>query len=75
LLPIDEFLDENPLPVALSKDDKLLINKDAKENVRFVNRQIITTDNTLTLDRDPNRPRPLITVLHWYPQARKKVKR
>lgn len=74
LLPIDEFLDENPMPVALSKDGKLLINKDPKAHIQFVKRQIIGTDNTLVLDRDPQRPRPLITVLHWWPQLGKKKK-
>jgi L-ascorbate metabolism protein UlaG (beta-lactamase superfamily) len=74
LLPIDEFLDENPMPVALSKNDTLLINKDPKMSVQFVKRQIITSDNTLVLDRDPARPRPLITVLHWWPQPGKKKK-
>jgi L-ascorbate metabolism protein UlaG (beta-lactamase superfamily) len=74
LLPLDEFLEDNPLAVALSKDDKLIINKDkeAKAVLRFVKGQIIKTDNTLTLDRDPARPRPLLTVLHWWPQAGKK---
>jgi L-ascorbate metabolism protein UlaG (beta-lactamase superfamily) len=78
LLPLDEFLEDNPLPVALSKDDKLLINKDKdlKDVLRFIKGKIITTDNTLTLDRDPARPRPLLTVLHWWPQAgKKKVKK
>ena len=74
LLSIDEFLDENPMAVALSKDGKLLINKDASKHIQFVKRQIITTDNTLVLDRDPQRPRPLITVLHWWPQLGKKKK-
>jgi L-ascorbate metabolism protein UlaG (beta-lactamase superfamily) len=74
LLPVDEFLDENPMPVALSKNDALLINKDPKANVQFVKRQLITSDNTLVLDRDPARPRPLITVLHWWPQPGKKKK-
>jgi L-ascorbate metabolism protein UlaG (beta-lactamase superfamily) len=71
LLPVDEFIDDNPFPVALSKDDKLVINKDAKMNVQFVKRQIISTDNSLTLDRDKARPHPVITVLHWWPQVRK----
>jgi len=62
------------MPVALSKNDALLINKDPKMNIQFVKRQIVTTDNTLVLDRDPARPRPLITVLHWWPQPGKKKK-
>ncbi len=72
LLPVDEFLDDNPLPVALSKNYELLVNKDPKTNVQFVRRQIVSTDNTITLDRDPGRPHPVITVLHWWPQVGKK---
>jgi L-ascorbate metabolism protein UlaG (beta-lactamase superfamily) len=72
LLPVDEFLEDNPLPVALSKDGKLLVNKEPKMNAPFVRRQIIGTDNNLTLDRDPGRPRPVVTVLHWWPQVGKK---
>ena len=65
-----------PLPVALSKNYELLVNKDPKMNAQFVRRQIIGTDNTITLDRDPGRSRPVITVLHWWPQVgKKKVKK
>lgn len=71
LLTIDEFIDENPLPIALSKDDKLILNKDAKTNVQFVKRQIAATDSNLILERDANRPHPVIAVLHWWPQQRK----
>jgi L-ascorbate metabolism protein UlaG (beta-lactamase superfamily) len=74
LLPVDEFLDENPATVALVKDGELMINKDKPMNARFVKANIIKTDNTLVLDRDPNRPRPLLTVLHWWPQIGKKKK-
>ncbi|HYT95658.1 MAG TPA: MBL fold metallo-hydrolase [Gemmataceae bacterium] len=70
LLTVDEFLDGNPATVALSKDGGLIINKDKSMNARFVRKSIITTDNTIVLDRDPNRPRPLLTVLHWWPQPR-----
>jgi L-ascorbate metabolism protein UlaG (beta-lactamase superfamily) len=71
LLPVDEFIDESPLPVALSKDDKLILNKDAKANVAFVKRQIAATDNNLILERDAGRPHPVVVVLHWWPQQRK----
>jgi L-ascorbate metabolism protein UlaG (beta-lactamase superfamily) len=74
LLTVDEFLDENPATVALSKDGGLMINKDPKTSARFVRTNIIKTDNRLVLDRDPNRPRPLLTVLHWWPQIGKKKK-
>jgi L-ascorbate metabolism protein UlaG (beta-lactamase superfamily) len=73
LLTVDEFLEDVPAAaVALCKDYGLLINKEPKENARFVRTQIVRTDNTLFLDRDPKRPRPLVTVLHWWPQAGKK---
>jgi L-ascorbate metabolism protein UlaG (beta-lactamase superfamily) len=78
LLPLDEFLEDNPMRVALSKDDKLILNKEKedKEILRFVKKEVIRSDNTLTLDRDAARPRPVITVLHWWPQpGKKKVKR
>jgi L-ascorbate metabolism protein UlaG (beta-lactamase superfamily) len=71
LLPVDEFIDESPLPVALSKDDKLDLNKDSKTNVAFVKRKIAATDNNLILERDASRPHPVIVVLHWWPQQRK----
>jgi L-ascorbate metabolism protein UlaG (beta-lactamase superfamily) len=72
LLTIDEFLDDNPAPaLALSKDDALVISKDRKEWGRLANRESIKADNTLILDRDPNRPRPLLTVLNWMPQLKK----
>jgi L-ascorbate metabolism protein UlaG (beta-lactamase superfamily) len=74
LLTVDEFLDDNPATVALVKDGGLMINKDKAMNARFVRTNILKTDNTLVLDRDPNRPRPLLTVLHWWPQIGKKKK-
>jgi len=75
LLPLDEFLDENPLPVALSKNDKLILNKEkeTKDILRFIKGKVLTSDNTLTLDRDKARPRPVIAILHWWPLDRKKV--
>jgi L-ascorbate metabolism protein UlaG (beta-lactamase superfamily) len=32
----------------------------------------IAKDNTLVLNRDKERPRPLVTVLHWWPRTKKK---
>ncbi|MCC6418338.1 MAG: MBL fold metallo-hydrolase [Gemmataceae bacterium] len=75
LLTVDEFLDEAPVgAVALSKDGGLEINKEPKDNARFVRSGILKSDNTLTLDRDAKRPRPTLVVLHWWPQPGKKKK-
>ena len=38
-------------------------------------RRVATTDeNTITLNRDPNRPRPLIVQLHYWPKEEKEKK-
>jgi L-ascorbate metabolism protein UlaG (beta-lactamase superfamily) len=51
LLPPTEFLEDQPKArVAVSKD------------------------NRLSLNRDPQRPRPLITVLHYWPKAQRNAK-
>jgi hypothetical protein len=75
LLTVDEFLDENPAPaMAVSRDNALLINKDRAMNSRFLRMWSAKSDNTLVLDKDKDRPRPLLTVLHWWPQVGKKKK-
>jgi L-ascorbate metabolism protein UlaG (beta-lactamase superfamily) len=76
LLTVDEFLDGPPAAgVALSRNGGLLFSKDDKDHARFVRTGILASDNTLTLDRDPKRPRPAVVVLHWWPQpGKKKVK-
>src|SRR5262249_8568912 len=75
LLTVDEFLDDNPAPaIGVSRDDALLINKDRKENSRFLRMWGGKSDNTIVLDKDKDRPRPLVTVLHWWPQVGKKKK-
>jgi L-ascorbate metabolism protein UlaG (beta-lactamase superfamily) len=33
----------------------------------------ISKDNTLVLNRDKERPRPLVAVLHWWPRTKKKA--
>jgi L-ascorbate metabolism protein UlaG (beta-lactamase superfamily) len=33
----------------------------------------VAKDNTLVLNRDKERPRPLVAVLHWWPRAKKKA--
>lgn len=73
LLTVDEFLEDNPAPaIAVSRDNALLINKDSKQNARFLRMWSAKSDNTIVLDRDKDRPRPLVTVLHWWPQVGKK---
>ena len=37
-------------------------------------RVAVSKDNKLILTRDPNRPRPLITVLHYWPQVQREAK-
>ncbi|MCI0462722.1 MAG: MBL fold metallo-hydrolase [Gemmataceae bacterium] len=73
LLTVDEFLDSPPAAaVALSKNGGLIYDKEGKDHARFVRSGILTSDNRLTLDRDPKRPRPTVVVLHWWPQPGKK---
>jgi L-ascorbate metabolism protein UlaG (beta-lactamase superfamily) len=74
LLPIDEFVDENPYRVAVVRDDELIINKDAARNASWLRQQSPKSDNTIVLDRQGDRPRPLIVGLHYWPQADKKKK-
>jgi len=33
----------------------------------------VARDNTLVLNRDKERPRPLVVLLHWWPRAKKKA--
>jgi L-ascorbate metabolism protein UlaG (beta-lactamase superfamily) len=72
LLPIDEFVDENPYPVAVVRDDVLVVNPKARENVSWLRKESPKSDNTIVLDRTDKGPRPVIVGLHYWPQAEKK---
>lgn len=73
LLPLDEFLEDNPAPaLALSKDGGLVISKDRKEWLKLAKAGLLKADNKLTLERDAKRAGPVLTVLHWWPQPERK---
>jgi L-ascorbate metabolism protein UlaG (beta-lactamase superfamily) len=74
LLPIDEFVDGNPYPVAVVKDDVLIVNKKPRDNVEWLRQWEPKSDNTIVLDRKDDRPRPVIVGLHYWPQAEKQKK-
>jgi L-ascorbate metabolism protein UlaG (beta-lactamase superfamily) len=72
LLPIDEFVDENPYPVAVVRDEVLIVNPKARENISWLRKESPKSDNTIVLDRTDKGPRPVIVGLHYWPQAEKK---
>jgi L-ascorbate metabolism protein UlaG (beta-lactamase superfamily) len=73
LLTIEEFVDGNPYRVAVSRDDKIRVklNSDASDNYTWLKKESPQSDNTLILDRNDDRPRPVIVGLHYWPQASK----
>lgn len=74
LLPIDEFVDENPYPVAVVRDGALIVNKDASRNAAWLKTESVKSDNTIALDRKDARPRPVIVGLHYWPRQKDKSK-
>jgi L-ascorbate metabolism protein UlaG (beta-lactamase superfamily) len=74
LLPIDEFVDENPYPAAVVRDDVLVVNPKPRQNAAWLRKESPKSDNTLVLDRQGDRPHPVIVGLHYWPQKEKKKK-
>jgi L-ascorbate metabolism protein UlaG (beta-lactamase superfamily) len=73
LLPLDEFLEDNPAPsLALSSNGALELIKDRKEWTKRARAGIRAYDNKLTLERDAKRAGPVIAVLNWQPQPERK---
>jgi L-ascorbate metabolism protein UlaG (beta-lactamase superfamily) len=72
LLPVDEFVDGNPLPCAIVRDYKLIYNKEPGKNPEWVRTNSLKGDNMLILERDPARKGPVIVNLHYWPQTDKK---
>jgi L-ascorbate metabolism protein UlaG (beta-lactamase superfamily) len=61
VLPVDEFLEDQP-----ARNVVRLSDSEKDESKR---------QNTITLNRDPNRPRPLIVQLHYWPKEEKEEKK
>jgi len=72
LLPVDEFIEDNPLQCAVVRDGKLIYNKDRANRLGWLREESKGSDNTLVLERDPNRKGPVIVNLHYWPQVGKK---
>jgi L-ascorbate metabolism protein UlaG (beta-lactamase superfamily) len=74
LLPIDEFVDENPYPVAVVREDQVIVNKKPRENASWLRKESPKSDNSIVLERGDDRPHPVIVGLHYWPQEGKKKK-
>jgi len=76
LLPVDEFIDDNPIKCAVIRNDVLVYSKSPATNVSWLREMERTPyDNTLVLERDPARKGPVIVNLHYWPQADRKKKK
>jgi L-ascorbate metabolism protein UlaG (beta-lactamase superfamily) len=73
LLPVDEFIDDNPCPCAIVRDGILVYNKNPRTNVQWLKVNTRESDNTLVLERHDQK-RAVIVNLHYWPQANKKKK-
>jgi L-ascorbate metabolism protein UlaG (beta-lactamase superfamily) len=74
LLPIDEFVDENPYPVGVVIDDAIVVNKKPRDNIVWLRQYTPKSDNTVVLDRKDDRPHPVVLGLHYWPQGGTKKK-
>src|SRR5262249_51540641 len=71
LLPVDEFIDDNPFPCAIVRDGILVYSKNRRNNVAWLKENTRESDNTLVLERH-NLKDPVIVNLHYWPQPKKK---
>jgi L-ascorbate metabolism protein UlaG (beta-lactamase superfamily) len=71
LLPVDEFIDDNPYPCAIVRDGMLVYSKNPRDNVRWLRENTRESDNTLVLEKHDQK-RAVIVNLHYWPQPNKK---
>jgi L-ascorbate metabolism protein UlaG (beta-lactamase superfamily) len=71
LLPVDEFIDDNPYPCAIVRDGMLVYSKNPRNNVPWLKENSRESDNTLILEKHDQK-RPVIVNLHYWPQSKKK---
>jgi L-ascorbate metabolism protein UlaG (beta-lactamase superfamily) len=71
LLPVDEFIDDNPHPCAIVRDGMLVYSKSPRDNVRWFRENTRESDNTLVLEKHDQK-QAVIVNLHYWPQTKKK---
>jgi L-ascorbate metabolism protein UlaG (beta-lactamase superfamily) len=71
LLPVDEFIDDNPYPCAIVREGMLVYSKNPRDNVRWLRENTRESDNTLVLEKHDQK-RAVIVNLHYWPSKKKK---
>jgi L-ascorbate metabolism protein UlaG (beta-lactamase superfamily) len=71
LLPVDEFIDDNPHPCAIVRAGMLVYSKNPRNNVPWLRENTRESDNTLVLEKHEQK-RAVIVNLHYWPQKKKK---